>query len=521
MKKIICILFGLVVGITSINALEEEKILKSLDDIPVIIEDGVEYIDIPSIDPDILIENGMCDVDKEYIINGDPEYYNTLSQEELEKEVNISIEHYKEECKKQVYYAALLFYFREKGIDFHVQGYGVTIEDKNTAVFQDYDSELSLAKNKIVKLRYAEEYNENIRNEVKKIEEEIKRDYSINGMAMLNSLYHYGGIDANIYNNDLVLYRFDALKETIEKYDEYEIIPRLHGAGGTPILNGNAGFLGIFKDGIMYGIKETNFSMNHVIYVSEQSEGTLFEKAEKLIKEYFDFKVDVEVKSDEYEEIENDPFIDDELNKYLGKTEGTYKGILTTVNVEDKSSMLFIVEVPEQYLENTNIKSSHKETGINIKTDSYHVPIDVTLDVSNVKENDYVKKFVDNYKIDLEDAFDINLMKKTDGTFVKNIPDGVEVYIPVSDKEDNEKIKIIHIKEDSSLGEILEGEVITSNEKQYIKFITNHFSTYAYEDISNNEIIENPNTYDGVEFYFGILIISFITMLFGVKKIKE
>ena len=41
---------------------------------------------------------------------------------------------------------------------------------------------------------------------------------------MLNSLYHYGDINDNIYNNDLVLYRFDDLKETIEKYDEFKKI---------------------------------------------------------------------------------------------------------------------------------------------------------------------------------------------------------------------------------------------------------------------------------------------------------
>ena len=508
---------------TQNNTMTEEEVLAKLNELPVTKEDGVEYMDVPSIDPDLFIEDGRCIFTKEEIINGDPDYYNSLSAEELENEVNASIEENEKYCAHQVYYSVLLFYFKEKNMDFHVMGYGADFLDKNNVKISYTDNISSISKSKNVKLRYVTEYNQSIRNEVKQIEKEIKKEYNIYGLSMLNSLYHYGDIDANIYNNDLVLYRFDDLKRTIEKHDDYKIVPRLHGAGGTPLLTGNTGNLGIFKDGIMYGMKETNFGMNHIIYVSKDEDGTLFEKAEKLVKEYFKNEVEVSVKTDYDETFENDPWVNEQINKYLGVKSGSYNGILTTINIDDKKSMLFIVEVEDKYLENTSIQSNHNKTGININTNSYHVPTDVTLDIESVLEEEYVKKFISSYKFNLNSAFDINLKKTGNGTFVNKIPEGVEVYIPIIPKKENGTFKIHHINEDSTLGETLEGQVVEIDGNTYVKFVTKHFSTYAIEENETNQNIgeEVPNTIDNIIIYYISFVISILGILIAYKQINK
>ena len=74
-----------------------------------------------------------------------------------------------------------------------------------------------------------------------------------------------------------------------------------------------------------------------------------------------------------------------------------------------------------------------------------------------------------------------------------------------------------YIKDDGTL-EKLEGSAVLVGDDLFVKFITNHFSTYAV----GNEIIKNPNTIDNVYIYLIIGLASVTCLGYIVyKKIKN
>ena len=139
----------------------------------------------------------------------------------------------------------------------------------------------------------------------------------------------------------------------------------------------------------------------------------------------------------------------------------------------------------------------------------------LTRDVIN---NDLVKKASEKSDINFVNAYDINLLKTSNGGYVTKIEDGVVVYMPLSGSyKENDKVDVYYIKDDGTL-EKLEGSAVLVGDDLFVKFITNHFSTYAV----GNEIIKNPNTIDNVYIYLIIGLASMTCLGYIVyKKIKN
>ena len=75
-----------------------------------------------------------------------------------------------------------------------------------------------------------------------------------------------------------------------------------------------------------------------------------------------------------------------------------------------------------------------------------------------------------------------------------------------------------HITDEDEKGEEFTGEVVEVDGKNYVKFMTYHFSTYAV--VSDSSIINNPNTGDNIYLSIGLFIISLVIVVLFRKKIE-
>lgn len=507
-KLLVVFLSVFMLGMISINV-HAETFEEQLDKIGTDKDGETYYINVKSIDPDILVGNS-CDVTKEDLLKINNEYYSNFSDEEMER----ALVQEKKSCLDYDYTLILGLHLKKSGVENFYNTYGAEFTDKNNVRIWVYDDNNEVSRN--YELRYVEDYDKSILNNAGKIKSELKDRYVIYGLAVLNSVYHYGTIEDNIFQNDLVLYRFSDLKQTIKKYKKYEIVPRLQGAGGTPNVNGNEGGLGVFKDGILYALKRTNFEMNHVLYVDEAEEGTVFEKAEKRINKYFKNKINVVVDSENYSEFQDD-LLDNDINKYLGTTDVSYTGYLTKVKLGDKETDILIVEIPKDKLDRVNIHTKDYDSGINITTESYQVPIDVTLEIKDVIDNDLIKKASLERKVNFTNAYDINLLKTASGGYVTKVEDGVVVYMPLTDSyKENDKVNVYYVKDDGTL-EKIEGTAVKLDDGLYVEFTTNHFSTYAV----GSEVIQNPDTADNIMLYIVIGLLAVLGLGGAVVAVRR
>ena len=240
-NKFLVLVMLLILPITGKCLTPEEK----LDKIKSVKEGDTYYIDVKSLDPDIILGD-TCNITKEELIKGNSEYYSNMSNEELNS-VLLEEKHY---CLNYYYTFILGLHLKKNGVENLYNDYVLDYTDKNNVKISVYDDNNQVSRN--YKLRYIDNYDKSVLSGSNKVKNELKDVYTIYGLSVLNSIYHYGNIEENIYQNDLVLYRFPDLKDTINKYSDYEIIPRLQGAGGTPSINANEGALGIFKNDILY-----------------------------------------------------------------------------------------------------------------------------------------------------------------------------------------------------------------------------------------------------------------------------
>ena len=104
-------------------------------------------------------------------------------------------------------------------------------------------------------------------------------------------------------------------------------------------------------------------------------------------------------------------------------------------------------------------------------------------------------------------AYDIDVVKMADGGFVKTIENGIVVYLPVNGRKVGEEMAVYHIT-DNGKGDEYKGVVVEVEGKQYVKFTTTHFSTYAVIE----DTLEVPNTFDGIGYSIIALLVSIITL---------
>lgn len=420
------------------------------------------------------------------------------------------------------YENAIKFYLKENNYDLD----NITISDMETndkatirVSYTDNNSDLQLTKE--VRVKYLDNYDKDTFNKAFNIIKSLEDNYYLQGINSINNLYHYGSISNNDYKTSTILARFSKLKEIIERNPEFDFEILLGRGGGTPFGESRYASVSLYKDDVLYAYKEVILNVETVIYVDKALSGTIYDKAKDRLNKYFNNKVNVSFDMTDINTFEDDDYANNYLNGLL-KTNEKYNIANLKLNLDNKSFYVTLIEVDKKFIDTPNVTSIDDETGINVYTESYDVPLDSSIKTNNVSEEEYVSKFVKNNKIDLEYAYDINLIKAYDKNYVTNIENGIDVYIPVSNYKKGDKVTVYYVKDDSSIGEKITGEVVEINNKLYIKFTTTHFSTYAVEKLNNtnNEVINNPNTSDNIFIYIITFIISLVSIGLYINKNK-
>lgn len=390
-------------------------------------------------------------------------------------------------------------------------------------------------------INYTEEYNETKYNYVKNYTDKIKKEYSLFDLSYINELNNYLHGTNVILNNIHVLRVYPELKEIIENNPRLELMVGLNSAGGSPYYDDNNGSIFVAYDGIIYGAKiNMTFRIDKIIFVSDETANTnesfadaarnrivnfINDSTREITVSYNEESTDL-IFDNEYklfEEIET--FVNNRLNLTNAKVVGMYDLYIDLPlgegMGESTTESIAIVTIPKEVLEelNVTIQSFDFENGIIMYTGSSSVPLDTSITSENVINSDYVKNALKDDDSVLVAAYDLNLYSILNKKYINSIKEGVEVLIPISNDYDGDTLKIYYITDDGEKGEEFICSVVTIDGQKYVKFTTNHFSTYAIlktnsvEKVENN--VSNPETYDGILGYAGLGIIS----LFGLFTI--
>lgn len=509
MKKLKYLLFVLAFSLIfipgNVLAKTKEEAEEELNRLAIENQDGTCTWDIKMMDPQVLIDN-TCNYNLQSIIKDNP-WVGNLEKEEQE---NI-LKDFISGCRGSSIFSVVEVASRKAGNSNWTVGpdlskyqdsngmYNLENIDLDNLTLVNYYDTISeygyptlVRVERTCKVNVVETDNSLVKN-ANKIMKKLDGSHAIYSLNSFNSVYHYGPIfQNNRIASDMILYKFPDFKEALMDNPEFEYEIAWEGGGGTPTETGCSGYVLAYKDGIPYGMKNVNFTIDNRLYVDESLEGTPLEKAEARLEEFFNNSLDIEFDTSVYE---TDYEVDGNV------------GIYTNVILGNYTSPIFIMEVDKKYLDKFEVKAHHKKYNVNVITNSYDVPLDATLEVEDVMNK--VTLDTDEYKV--LGAYDIDVVKTGTGSYVRTVENGIDVFIPISNRKVGEKLKVFHVSDDSK-DEEFEGEVVEVDGLQYVKFRTNHFSTYAVADASNSII--NPETSDTIA---GAIILVLVGLLgFGL-----
>ena len=126
------------------------------------------------------------------------------------------------------------------------------------------------------------------------------------GLNVINSVYHYGLTNDDAYLNDALIARYGNVKDIFESEKEYKFVNYNLGGGGAPYYATFINSIGVMKDGILYDTKEILFKEYSIVYVDKNETGTVFEKAERRLKDNFKNEIEVQVDGSETWELDGE-----------------------------------------------------------------------------------------------------------------------------------------------------------------------------------------------------------------------
>lgn len=424
-------------------------------------------------------------------------------------------------CREYLYNDIVLLYLKHLGFEDNDFYLIFNDDDFNKAtIYYNYDNtdneNYHDTYNQDIEISYLTNVNMKEVKNAKSILNNFKNDNKLYDLRLINLNYHYGLLEEDDYLNESILARYPNFKKIIEKNPEYEYESFGGRGGGDPLTRARYVQTGVFKDGIMYGVKQLEHVEEQIIFVSKDESGSLKEKVEAKLNEYFNnsIKVQVDVET-EYTLAED--FSEEWFNNYVNRLLNT-SGIETTgyysaIKLNDKEFNFVIAEVPSKYITKLYVEAYDVKTDVSVKTYSYDVPADVRVKATDVKNDNKLNEIYDKENLSIESAYDISLIKSFNGTIVNKIDKGVEVYFPVNENyKEGENHKIYYISETTGKKEVYNGVVIKIDNKNYIKFITNHFSTYVLA----NDKIENPQTLDKINGNIIICLLSIVGLLSSI-----
>ena len=407
-KLLFCMLLGiglvLLPGVVNAGPAGEE-VPSSLDNIVVSNnEDGSCTWPIHTVEFETLFENS-CDFTEEDLLELYPGWA-SMSEVKLAEAVT----NFNNQCKFNVVYSlfeAANTASGNKRWSFHIDRY--ELNGKELTLFDD-SAKNGAPSSKTCNIDF-NTVNDNDSKEVLKARSSLKNTYRLHGLDAFNAVYHYGPIlDATGFNSDLVIYKFSDFKNTLMKYKKVDFDIAWDGAGATLQETGCNGWVQLSKNGVVYAMKLVSFTLDGTLNVDKDLTGTSIEKAENRLEKFFGNKVDVEISDNGYD------------------VSGI--GYFTDATIGEYTSRIMIKEVDKKDLDEYNVVAFDSDTDVSVNTDSYEVPIDSIINVSD-KTNDMDKVF-DKEMFKVHSAYDIDVVKMGNGGFVKTIENGIDVYLKLS-----------------------------------------------------------------------------------------
>ena len=345
---------------------------------------------------------------------------------------------------------------------------------------------------KNIPLKYVD-LDETEYSKAKQITDELEYYYQLGGVSAINSLYNYGKILDE--NTTTYMARLPELKKVIEQHPEYDFEIIQDRGGSVPNWQEDFSYVGIYKNNILYSYKEILLHVDEIIFVDKDKNGTLTQRAKERLTELFTDSVNITVEdvSDEYK---YGPDVLEVINEDY-KDINIYNIIPANVTIGDKELVLMIAETDASGVDKYYVESSDKESGVAIQTNSYDVPIDSRVKVTDVSDEDYVKKAASDNNMKIVKVYDIDLVKYSDKKSIKEIKAGLEINIPIENAKEGEEVIVYYINSDGELAEKINGKVVKLDEKLYVKFVTYHLSTFAILEpvevnVGDEEIITDP-----------------------------
>lgn len=317
----------------------------------------------------------------------------------------------------------------------------------------------------------------------------------------------------------------------MEDYPEYKFVSNGGRGGEDDLVRERYIQAGMFKDGIMYGIKQVIHHENQILFVDKNASGNINEKIESRLNKYFNNKVDVSVEIDDTFSIEDIYATDDIsgrewfnnfVNEMLGTNGLEFTAYYANIKINNIEMGFVVTEVPSKYVDNLYVEAYDTKSGVSIKTDSYDVPIDAMVSAKDIKDNEKITSNFESDKQTIESAYDISLVKYYDGSLIHKIDKGIEVYLPLNGEYNkNLNYKVYYVSSTNEKEEY-DAEIVTINGKNYAKFVTNHFSSYVLTSESkSNLVVENPQTFDNAFENVIMIIISFIGLCGTIYLIQR
>ena len=299
------------------------------------------------------------------------------------------------------------------------------------------------------------------------------------------------------------------------KHIGYYVVPE--GGGGMPYLDGAAGKLVLFYDGIAYDILDdyVDFTNHNIIYIptdTEQTPDAYVAAAQARIDEYLGSNSGVVVSFNGPLDDDMKEFFKEEGYETFGIDKNNFDHNDYMITYLEKSASILIV-ADSSKMQKPDFAATDVTANINVTSENVNYPSN-TVVMSEIidKEDSKYSKILEKAKIKNAYIVDINLYSSTVGDIKDFDGANFDVSVPVKDESLVGKDLVAYYINDN--GEV-EKHDITMDEF-VANFETTHFSTYIIAEKSDekniedaaNDVINNPNTSDNVLTYVLLMFIS-------------
>ena len=327
LKKFLFILMLSILCMCRVFALSDEEKYAKLDALPFVkAQDGTYSIELNMVDPSYYI-GSICEYDvNDYIEDFEPSEEFATVEEMVNYEINM--------CKGYFYQDAIKAYLKQAKydtIDLFVLFDNYASEfNKNEGIFtyleQTEDGEDIQYP---VEIKYLENFNQKTYNSASKLLKSFGEGERLYDLGLINMIYHYGEMFDEDFFDDHILYRFSKFKKIMERNPEYQFVLN-GGRGGCGIPTCERVIqVGVFKDNVLYEVKQIVYKEDHVLLVDKNQNGTIEEKIRSRLNKYFKNKVFIEISTEENEDL-NKSWFDDEINELLGTNGIDYDAVTST-----------------------------------------------------------------------------------------------------------------------------------------------------------------------------------------------